>query len=248
MAKKYCLLVVLLLLTIIALVGLLILRQQQIIQQLTLRPPTPVSWPTAPPNAKYSQEKGETVPLEVKLDKITAAEMTSDCRVKVTAGEKITFLKTGMIEIGSTSCTAEAIGEISSSGYFLTYSDLSGGVDSVLKLYSAKHEEAFTLGVFGTSAIFDTLFLPNEKLVMLNGYHGLPAEQTLTIYDIPKIIQKIPGNLDEYRYIRFSEGDEKQLPLPKSTEDFDHFYLTADSLQILSKEGEILTKFKLQDL
>lgn len=234
--KYHYLLVIFLLLVTVSLVGILILKQQQIIQQLTLRPPTPVNWPIVPP------------PLEVQLDKITSAEITSDCRVKVTAGEKVTFLKTGMTDIGLTSCTAEALEDISPSGYFLAYTDMSGGVDSVLKLYSAKHDEAFTLGVFGTSAIFDTLFLPNEKLVMLNGYHGLPEEQTLTLYDIPKIVQKVPGNLDEYRYIRLSAGDTKQLPLPKSTKDFDHFNLTSDSLQILSKDDEILTKFKLQDL
>ncbi len=235
--KKYSLLVVPLLLTVLALVGLLIWKQRQISQQFALHPP----------KAQPSSEKEESIPLEIRLGKITAAEMTSDCRVKVTAGEKVTFLKTGMMGIVTT-CTVGAVGEISPSGYFLAYSDMSGGVDSVLKLYSAKHDEAFTLGVFGTSEIFDTLFLPNEKLAMLGGYPGLPAEQTLTLYDIPKIIQKIPGNLDEYHYIRLSAGDTKQLPLPKSTQDFDRFSLTTDTLQVLGKNSEVLAAFKLQDL
>lgn len=237
-SKKYSLLVVLLLLTIIALVGLLILRQQQIIQQLAL----------APPKAQPSSEKEESIPLEVKLDKITAAEYTPDCRIKVTTTKTVFYLKTEILSAPEFYCVQSPIESVSPSGYFLAYGDQSGGLDSVLKLYSHKHGEAYTLGVFGTSEIFDVQFLPDDKLGLLNGYHGLPAEQYATLYDIPKIILKIPQNLNEYRYIRLSHEDTKQLTLPKPTKDFDHFSLTADSLQILGKDNEILARFKLRDL
>ncbi|MBU0650130.1 hypothetical protein KJ605_01970 [Patescibacteria group bacterium] len=73
---------------------------------------------------------------------------------------------------------------VSPSGRYVAFEDLSGGLDSVIRVYSLDQNGITTLYVDGTSTIMDLVFMPGDVLVVMSGYPSVLNEQWLTAYEV----------------------------------------------------------------
>ena len=119
-------------------------------------------------------------------EKIISSEITVDaCKIKVKTTKSELFLNTNFLEYNpQTKCYQFVLNRVSQSGEYVVFQYISGGVDSMLKVYSLEHNKTIQLDVFGTSDIFDISFLPDDRLVALYGYKGIYNEQYLKVFDI----------------------------------------------------------------
>jgi hypothetical protein len=130
------------------------------------------------------------------MDKIISAKFV-DCEIKINTEEGITktighYCMDDVVNYTNGGTTAPRY-ILSDSGKYLLYTDISGGVDTALRIYSFQRDHISTFVVWGTSSVLDMVFLPTDKVAILFGYPNIPEEQTLGIYDIPAIY----GNFSE---------------------------------------------------
>lgn len=102
---------------------------------------------------------------------------------------------------------------ISDSRKYMIFQDVSGGVDSEIRIYSIEQNAINTLDIFGTSLILDMEFIVNDKALILNGYPDIPDEQWLISYDIPALYQDYQTNVDKYGNLWAAGKYEKRLPI-----------------------------------
>ena len=107
----------------------------------------------------------------------------------------------------------------SASGKFIAVESLSGGIDSKMTVFSAPNQQAITLDVYGTSAIFDFIFLSQDYLAVLTGYPSLPDEQYLTIYNIDEIFTSFSNTIDPETNYYIGHLLDKTLDIPTHSLD-----------------------------
>lgn len=135
-------------------------------------------------------------------EKMISSAVTYDCQVEVKTNKREFSLPTNLSS-GSFKCHQFFLSAVSPTGKFLAHQDLSGGVDSMVRIYSLKENDTLQLDVLGTSEIADMLFTKDDKLVVLNGYE---KEMSFRVYDIPGLFRGYPNNVDR-RYNLFMGSD-----------------------------------------
>jgi hypothetical protein len=195
-------------------------------------------------------------PEEIKT--VTVATMQSvsfeNCDIAITTstGEKKIAGQLATSGSEQIDCILNPKHQISTSGKYLIFEDVSGGVDLWIRVYSIEAEQINTLGVLGTSSLLDLEFLDNDQVALLAGYPDIPNEQNLVIYDLPKLYKDYPNNLDEYGYFMYNlEASKKTLPIRPLAGN--HFDLTKDSERLYLYGGDTnnpvkRNEFLLRDL
>src|SRR3989344_7658429 len=162
-------------------------------------------------------------------EKIVSAEYTYDCKVEVVTNKASYFVDTAYLKSGTglTNCSGYDYAVVSPSGKYVAYQDISGGIDSMVKIYSVERKEAFQLYVYGTSTVYDMLFLPDDSLVVLNGY---PEETYANVYDIALLFSDYPNDLDtQYKYFNDLNNHTKPLLLPTKG-NYDTLFIEGENL------------------
>src|SRR3989344_5453016 len=191
---------------------------------------------TAPERIPYFSQILSTFKfLDRDVELINEASITDKCEVKIVTNKKTYVEKTGYSGI-SISCNNKEERlkglEISPSKKYAAFQDISGGIDSMVKIFSAEYKRAFQLYVYGTSIIYGVEFLPEDKLLVLNGY---PQEPYLTVYDIEKLFADYPNDIDTtYWYFKDVSKHSKSFQLPK-----DQYYSYKIVINNLEDQVEI---------
>ncbi len=184
------------------------------------------------PSLTFPQEQPSTAE-----EKIIASEATVDeCRVKVTTTNKEFYLDTDIDP--KVRCYQYLLNEVSPSGKFVVFEDLSGGVDSILRVYWLAGDDTIRLDFFGTSKIFDIRFLPDDKLVVLYGYKGVYNEQYLKIFDLSGLFKNYPDNIhQQYKIFTDLSQHSKKIVLPPIGKDYFSLGVIGGKLKIYGTQG-----------
>ncbi len=183
-------------------------------------------------------------------EKIISAYLDKNCKITVTSSEKDYELVTGLAGGMNFKCKPLTIGETSPSGKYLAYEDVSGGIDSVMALFSLDYGRSVTLGVWGTSTIMDYTFLPDDKLIAINGYPDIFDEQWLSVFELPKIFSDFSNNFnEEYYYFSPSNPTYKYtIQLPNVGETHRKISFSNDMVQTKSENGKLLVQYNLDEI
>jgi hypothetical protein len=183
-------------------------------------------------------------------EKITSAYLSDDCKITVASSEKNYEVATGLAGGMSFKCIPSSIGKISPSGKFLAYEDVSGGIDSVMALFTIEYGRNVTLGVWGTSTIMDYIFLPDDRFITINGYPDIFDEQWLSVFELPKIFSDFSNNFnEEYFYLSPSNPTYKYtIQLPNVGETHRKISFLNDMVQTKSENGNLLVQYNLDKI
>lgn len=194
-----------------------------------------------PKKEKTTQNLSTSTPTEQQTtEKIISSEVTVEaCKIKVNTTKGEFFLNTNFLEFGpQTRCYQFLLNRVSPSGKYVVFQDISGGVDSMLRVYSLEHNDTIQLDVFGTSEIFDISFLPNDKLIALYGYRGPDKEQYLKVFDLPGLFIAYPSNIDkQYKYFTNLAQYSKNITLPRIGKNYFSLTTTEGKLKIYGTGG-----------
>jgi hypothetical protein len=183
-------------------------------------------------------------------EKIISAHLDENCKITVTSSEKDYEVPTGLADGINFKCKPSTIGKVSPLGKFLAYEDISGGIDSVMALFTVDYGRSVILGVWGTSTILDYTFLPDDKLIAINGYPDIFNEQWLTLFDLPKIFSDFSNNFnDEYLYLMPSNPTYKStIQLPNVGETHRKISFSDNMVQSKSNNKRLLVQYSLDEL
>lgn len=173
-------------------------------------------------------------------EKIISSEVTVEgCKIKVNTTKDEVFLDTNFLEFNpQTKCHQFVLNRVSPSGKYVVFQDISGGVDSMLQVYSLEHDEVVQLDVFGTSDIFDISFLPDDKLIALYGYKGIYKEQYLKVFNLSGLFLAYPSNIDkQYKYFTNLAQNSKNITLPDIGKDYFSLLVSGGKLKIYGTGG-----------
>ena len=139
--------------------------------------------------------------------------------------------------------------QISPSGKFLYLQGISGGIDTLLNIYSVKHNDTIQLDVLGTSEIFDIKYLPDDRLVVLYGYKGVYKEQYLKIYNLAGLFNKYPANVQkQYKYFIDLNQYSKNITLPDIGKNYHRLSMQGGKLLIYGIKEELLQEYNISSL
>lgn len=182
-------------------------------------------------------------------EKINSAYLHENCKIIVTSGEKDYEVATGLAGGMNFKCKPSTIGKISPSGKYLAYEDMSGGIDSVLALFTVDYGRSVTLGVWGSSTIMDYTFLPDDKLIAINGYPDVFNEQWLSLFHLSKIFDNFSDNFNEEYYLMPSNPTYKStIKLPNVGESHRKLSFSENMVQTKSENGKLLVQYDLDEL
>jgi hypothetical protein len=187
-------------------------------------------------------------------EKIISSEVTvSDCKIKINTTKGEILLTTEYSQFyPEKKCYQFLLNKVSPSGKYVAFQDISGGLDSALRIYSLEYNENIQLDVLGTSSIFDISFLPDDKLISLSGYKGIYNEQSLSVYDIPGLFTKYPSNIDkQYKYFTSLNIYNKIIALPNIGKDYSSLAVSGSVLKIYGTGGVnagILKEYNFDEL
>ncbi|MBU4338735.1 hypothetical protein KKB43_05750 [Patescibacteria group bacterium] len=187
-------------------------------------------------------------------DKIISSEATVEgCKIKINTTKGDIFLNTEYSEFSpETKCYQFLLNIVSPSGKYVVFQDISGGLDSALRIYSLEHNENIQLNVLGTSNIFDIVFLPDDKLISLSGYKGNFSEQFLSVYDISGLFISYPSNINkEFKYFTNLNSYERIITLPDTGKDYSSLSVSEGILKIYGTGGinaGIIKEYNFDDL
>lgn len=195
------------------------------------------------------------IPIPTKqptTDKIISSEVTvEDCKIKVVTTKGEIFLDTQFLEFyPQTRCYQFVLNDVSPSGKYIVFQDISGGLDSMLRVYSLEHNDTIVLDVFGTSNIFDISFLPDDKLISLYGYKGIYKEQYLKVFDLSGLFGSYPSNVNKHKYFTTNQYS-KNITLPDIGRDYFSLSVSDGKLKIYGTGGVnagILKEYSFDEL
>lgn len=177
---------------------------------------------------------------QLTTNRIHSSEVTVEgCMVKVNTTKGDIYLNTNYSEFyPQTKCYQFVLSKVSPSGKYVVFQDISGGIDSMLKVYSIEHNDTIQLDVFGTSNIFDLLFLQDDKLISLYGYRGNYKEQFLKIFDLPGMFTDYPSNVDkQFKYFTNLAQFSTSITLPDMGEDYLNLSVSNGMLKLSATHG-----------
>jgi len=181
--------------------------------------------------------------------KIVAADFTENCQILIkTTNNKDYTIHTGYEDAGAGRCYQYAQLRISPFGQYIAYEDISGGIDSKISLYVLLHDKSYGLGVYGTSNIFGIEFLPDDRLIVYNGFKDTqPPEQNLAILNIAEMVKELPADAEWYTNKKF-DSYIKHLDLTGLDQVYEFLVITDKDVQIKDAQGKIGRSFPLSTL
>jgi len=190
---------------------------------------------------------------QLTSEKIISSEVTvEECKIKLNTTKGEVFLDTNFLKFNPQTKCYQLLNRVSPSGKYVVFQDISGGVDSMLKVYSLEHNDTIQLDVFGTSQIFDIAFLPDDRLIALYGYKGIYKEQYLKIFDLPGLFSAYPLNIDkQYKCFTNLIQYSKEITLPDIGKDYSSLSVVDGKLRIYGAggvDGEILKEYSFDEL
>lgn len=186
-----------------------------------------------------------------QISSVKIASSEYSLRVTTTSGDHL--IDINGLGIKNPPCLQNPKYRISDSKTYMAFQDISGGIDSMIRIYSAQQNEAVQLDVYGTSSIFDFVFLPGDYLAVMSGYPNILEEQYLTIYNIPGLYKNYPAGLHpEYKaFTTALNGNKRSVEIPTLTERVNNFRVTNDRLEILGVPAngpKILARLPLNEI
>ena len=173
--------------------------------------------------------------------RIVSAEITKDCKLLVTTslGERKTAADIFDRGYGDVvGCREGLVTRVSPSGRYVAFEDVSGGVDSMTRIYSLEQDRTTTLSVTGTSVIADMEFLPDDRLALLNGYPG-SDEYHLGVSDIPQLYERYDDfllPLEDIYY--FADTTVKSLDLPRRGLEYEDVEVSSGEIKVYEKGAD----------
>lgn len=190
------------------------------------------------------QNRPTLSPVTPDGEKIIASEVTLEgCKIKVTTNKREIFLNTSFLESNpQTKCYQFVLNPISPSGKYVAFQDISGGLDSQIRIYSLDHNKDISLDVLGSSTIKYVDFLPDDRLAVINGYFGYFGKewlgQWLRIYDTPNLFNKYPDNVDQqYNYFKLSDDSLVVVDLPDKGVDYTSFSVDGKTIKLFGPDN-----------
>ena len=138
---------------------------------------------------------------------------------------------------------------ISPDNKYVFFEDLSGGIDSMYRVYSVDKDFTATLTINGTSSIFDLEFTQDNFLGILYGFKDSYAEQSVAFYNLNALFASYPTNVNEYSQFTDISKHSKIIPLPNYSQNYVSIKF-ADSLMTLtgSASGKIIYAMTIEDV
>lgn len=193
------------------------------------------------PFQDLGQKQNRPTPSSATADgeRIIASEVTVEgCKIKVTTNKREIFLNTSFLESNpQTKCYQFVLNPVSPSGKYVVFQDISGGLDSQIRVYSVGNNKDVYLDVLGSSTIKYMDFLPDDRLAVINGYFGYFGKewlgQWLRIYDIPSLFNNYPNSVDsQYNYFKLSDGNPTVVDLPDKGVDYASFSIDGRTIKL----------------
>jgi hypothetical protein len=147
------------------------------------------------------------------------------------SGEKVRVAEMNGLGLDAPGCLESPRVKVSNFGDYFAFEDVSGGIDSMIRIYSSDLDKTTTLYVYGTSTIMDLVFLEGDVLAVLSGYPGTYDEQWLSVYDIAGLHANYEKTVNpEFDYFTEIEGYKKRLPLNNFGEDYTHLRISTEAV------------------
>lgn len=186
--------------------------------------------------------------------KILKAEFI-DCTVSIylDSGEKLEIGNLNGSGMKNPPCLVNTSYKVSSSGKYMAFEDVSGGLDSTIRIFSLTQNIITTLYVGGTSTIMDYTFLPGGSLAVLSGYPNIFEEQWLTIYNVQSLYEDYKNNILNNPYpqienqFSLQNKHSKSLGLSNFGENYDYLRISTEALIAHTKNPEKFTVFSPED-
>lgn len=185
---------------------------------------------------------------------IESAVLGADCKIVITTNYNEIILNTSLSGEGAEQGCADrtgVYGDISNSGKYYAYDDISGGIDSTFKLYMLDYNKEVLLGSWGTSEIQYYAFLPDDILVSLSGYPDLYDEQYLSVFDVPKLKTEYYKNFDDKGTLKVSNlSYEVMVTLPNTGQTYRYIGYDEDTgyIKALNINEAVLVQYTLEQL
>lgn len=189
----------------------------------------------------------EKEPVTVPQREMIMSAEVDDCTLRVKTNFKSFTVETNIGELyPRIDCFDPFHKAVSSSGRYLAYQDISGGVDSVVEVYSVDKGKSVRLDVLGTSQIFDMEFGSGERLFVLNGYEGIYDEQYLIAYDVGGLFSEYPENVRiDGNYFTNVKRYLEQFSLPEKGENYREVKLENGLVKLFGESGDLLEEIEL---
>lgn len=195
-----------------------------------------------PKNVEVPQNKEQMTQADLKILNLEIVDctihlfLTSQKRIKI--GE---MFNSGM---ENPKCLKDARHSVSESGNYAAFEDISGGIDSAIRIYSIEQINITTLDVLGTSKIQDLVFLPGDLIAVLLSSPSISDKQWITLYNIPQIYAKYKENLLNNTSLQaekqFLIKDEyvRNLDLPDLNQDYSYLKTSTEGLLVGTESPE----------
>lgn len=146
-------------------------------------------------NKKYELDKIEFDGL------ISEAEMV-DCDIFIKSTNGNDYRIFGLESLGGTekNCIKNPHYAISKSGDFFVFENVSGGVDTVIQIFSTKTKVVNTLFVLGPSVYLTEIIFLENNVLETRTKNVDSQEEVSSKYDIDKLYSNFPNNVNEYGY------------------------------------------------
>ena len=149
-----------------------------------------------------------------------------------------------MMDLGNDEgqCNVEPSISLSFSNKYLAFTDILGGVDSAVRIYSINLDKVTTLYVYGTSSVMDIEFTYEDILTVLNGYPDSYDEQYVIFYDIPGLYEKYEHNINRiggtYDYFRITQDYRKSFKLPNVGRSYISLVISTDTMVVNTEKSQ----------
>lgn len=186
---------------------------------------------------------------------ITSVLFSQDCEAVIETTEGRVVIKTDYET--PERCLQFMLASISDSNKYAALRDRSGGLDSRVQVYSVDANDNVGLDIYGTSEIYDLMFLTDDCLVVLNGYQMNHDELWLRIYDVAALFEDYPDNVKnlhtQYRFFARSNDPAfyKSINLPDIGESYDRLKRSGSFLEVFGKRfisEEPLIRYEIDNI
>jgi len=137
-------------------------------------------------------------------------------------------------------CPTDPSISLSFSNKYLAFTDVLGGVDSAVKIYSIEMDTVTTLYVYGTSSVFDIEFTYDDILAVLNGYPNTFSEQYVIFYDIEALYGNYAQNVNKDAqapdYFKVTDEFQKTHVLPNVRRNYTSLIITSGNIVAVAEK------------
>ncbi|RJR27001.1 hypothetical protein C4561_04465 [candidate division WWE3 bacterium] len=139
-------------------------------------------------------------------------------------------------------CNVEPSISLSFSNKYLAFTDIMGGVDSAVRIYSVNLDKVTTLYVYGTSSVMDIEFTYEDILTVLNGYPDSYDEQYVIFYNIPGLYEKYEQNVTRIArsqdYFKITDTYKKNFKLPNVGKSYISLVISTDTMVVNTEKSQ----------